>query len=83
MNILTRLIKRIRFKKTVKTDESRNVVAGMAKAQRLYKELAIKAHPDRNPDKRDIAEDITSRLTCNKHNYAALLKLQEEIEKKL
>ena len=83
MNVLIRWINRIRFQKSIKTDESQNVVAGMAKARQLYKELAIKAHPDRNPQKQSIAEEITTRLTCNKHNYAALLKLKEEIEKTL
>lgn len=83
MNILVRLINRIHFKMKESADEGKNVVAGMAMAKQLYKELAIKAHPDRNPDKRELAEDITSRLTCNKHNYNALLKLKEEIEKNL
>lgn len=83
MNILNRLYNRIRFKKKFKRDESRNVVDGMAKARRLYKELAIKAHPDRNPHKRELAEEITARLTNNKFNYMALLELKKEIEKKL
>lgn len=83
MNILHRLINRIRFKRLFKSNESENVVAGMARAHKLYKELIIKAHPDKHPDKRDIAEDITSRLTCCKYDYAELLKLSEEIKKKL
>lgn len=83
MNIFVRLINRVRFRHGVIPDESKNVVDGMAKAKRLYKELTIKAHPDQNPDKRVIAEDITSRLTSNKHNYIALLKLKSEIEEEL
>jgi len=83
MKLIYRIMNRIRFKKNIKTDESKNVVDGMVKARQLYKVLAIKAHPDKHPDKRDVAEDITSRLTCNKHNYAALLMLKEEIENKL
>lgn len=83
MNILNRLYNWIRLKKRFNGDESRNVVDGMAKARRLYKELAIKAHPDRNPYKRDLAEEITARLTSSKFNYMSLLELKKEIEEKL
>ncbi len=67
----------------IKSNESKNVVVGMVKAKTLYKDLVVMAHPDKHPDKRAIAEDITSRLTCCKYNYAKLLKLRDEIEKKL
>lgn len=84
MNIITRLINRIFFKfKKVHKDESKNVVDGMVKANKLYKELIIKAHPDRNQDKRILAEKITEKLINNKHNYAELLKLKDEINKYL
>ncbi len=79
MNILYRLINRIKFKRLIKSNESKNVVAGMVKARKLYKDLVVKAHPDKHA----IAEDITSRLTCCKYDYANLLKLKDEIEKKL
>lgn len=83
MNIIVRLINRIRFRKKIHTDESVNVVDGMVKAKRLYKELVNKAHPDKNPDNRALAEEITARLTKNKHNYAELLRIKEEIDKNL
>lgn len=83
MNILYRLINRVKFKRLIKSNESENVVAGMAKAHKLYKELVIKAHPDKHQEKRDIAEDITSRLTCCRYDYAKLLRLKHEIEEKL
>lgn len=83
MRILNRLYNRIRLKKRFKGDESRNVVDGMAKARRLYKELALKAHPDRNPHQRELAEELTARLANNKFNYIGLLELKKEIEKKL
>lgn len=83
MNIFNRLYNRIRLKKRFKEDESRNVVDGMAKARRLYKGLAIKAHPDRNPHKRELAEELTARLANNKFNYMGLLELKKEIEKRL
>lgn len=83
MNILRRLINRIRFRNTIKRDESANVVDSMVKARRLYKELSLSAHPDKHPDKSEIAEDIMQRITKNKHNYSELLKLKIEIEEKL
>lgn len=83
MNIFRRLFNRIRFRRELKADEGANVVAGMAKAHNLYKSLAKKAHPDRNPDKQELAQDIMSRLTKNKHNYNALTELQKEIDEKL
>lgn len=83
MFILTRLLHRIQFRKAIKNDESVNVVDGMVKAQMLYKRLSILAHPDRNPEKRDMAEDLMSRITANRFNYSELLKLKVEAEEKL
>ena len=83
MNIVRRFINRIRFRNTIKRDESANVVDSMVKARRLYKELSLSAHPDKHPDKSEIAEDIMQRITKNKHNYSELLKLKIEIEEKL
>lgn len=83
MNILYRLVNRIRHRRLTKSNESKNVVAGMVKARKLYKDLVIKAHPDKHPDKCVVAEDITSRLTRCKYDYAELLKLRDEIQKKL
>lgn len=83
MNILIRYINRIRSRRTLKNDESKNVVAGIVKARQLYKALAIKAHPDRNIHNKELAQDIMSRLTQNRHNYGALLEIQKEIEEKL
>lgn len=83
MNILSRLFNRIRFRKTIKTDESKNVVDGIVKARMLYKKLSVQAHPDKNINRRDEAEDIMQRLTANKHNYAALIEIEKEIKEKL
>lgn len=83
MNILRRFINRIRFRNTIKRDESANVVDSMVKARRLYKELSLSGHPDKHPDKSEIAEDIMQRITKNKHNYSELLKLKTEIEENL
>lgn len=83
MNVLKRLIKRVHFRKTIKKDESVNVVDGMVRARKLYKELSIMTHPDRHSSNKEIAQEFMQRITANKHNYAVLLSLKSEIEEKL
>ena len=80
MEIFKRLLARIRFRKSIKSDESTNVVDGMVKARKLYKELCLAAHPDKHPEKSELAQELTQRITANKHNYAALVALQKEGE---
>ncbi len=55
----------------------------MVKAKVLYKKLSMEAHPDKNINHREVAEEIMQRLTANKHNYAALLEIEREICEKL
>ena len=69
MNIILRLFNRIRFRRTIKRDESTNVVNGIAKARKLYKELIQKAHPDCHQDKKEIAEEFTQRINEKRYNY--------------
>lgn len=83
MNIFLRILKRVRFRKSISYDESKNVVDGMAKAKELYKELSIKTHPDRNPNNREIAEELMQRIVANRFNYSILLLLKKEVEEKL
>ena len=83
MNIFSRYIKRIKFRRTITKDESRNVVDGVVKAHRLYRQLCLVAHPDLHPDKKEVAESLMARLVANKHDYEALLILKAEIEKEL
>ena len=78
-----RFIKRLKFRKNIKKDESSNVVNGMAKAREIYKRLAIRAHPDRNPNHREVAEELMSRISANRYNYATLILLEKEVEEKL
>ena len=80
---IVRFLKRLKFKKYIRKDESSNVVNGIAKAKEMYKRLAIVAHPDRNPDHREEAEDLMSRISANRYNYDALLRLEEEVKDKL
>ena len=83
MNPISRFFTRMKFRRVIKTDESFNVVDSMVKARRLYKELSLVAHPDKNPTRKDIAEDLMRQVTANKHNYSALVSLKAEIEEKL
>ena len=60
-----------------------NVVDSIVKARALYKQLVIKAHPDKNPEKRELAEEITQQLTSNIRNYQELLRIKKIIEEQL
>lgn len=83
MLFVTRLLRRLRFRKTINSDESGNVVESIVKARALYKTLSLKAHPDRNPENRELAGSFMAQITANKHNYNELQKIQREIEEKL
>lgn len=83
MNVFFRFLKRLRFKKTIKSDQSKNVVDGMVKARKLYKELCLKAHPDKHINKKEIAEELMKRLVENRFNYEELKAIQSEIREKL
>lgn len=66
-----------------KVREEVNVVESMAKAKSLYKELILKAHPDRHIDKADLAQSITEEINKNRYNYQELLKIKKLIESEL
>ena len=83
MNIFTRFINRIRFRKTIKTDQSTNVVDSMVKARKLYKELCIKTHPDKHHEQQAIAEELMKKVVASRFDYDGLLQLQTEIKEKL
>lgn len=83
MSLLKRFFIRYRFRKQIKSDQSLNVIDGIVKAKPLYKELCISAHPDKHPGNTEIAEELMKRIVENKHNYAELKKLKEEINQKL
>lgn len=83
MRAISRFFRRIRFRRTISADESKNVVDGIVKARKLYKKLSIAAHPDRNIEKKDIADELMQQIVANKHNYEMLLKLEKEVEEKL
>lgn len=82
-SFIKRFFVRLKFRRKIKSDESNNVVNSIVKARKLYKELSIKAHPDKHPDKITVAEDIMQKITSNQHNYTVLLELKKEVEEKL
>ena len=63
--------------------ESVNVIESIASAKALHKELIRKAHPDKNPEKVDLAQELSELINVNRFNYRELLKLKERIEKEL
>ncbi len=66
-----------------RVSESNNVVESIAKSKILYKELIRKAHPDKHPQKENLAKEITELLNNNRYNYRELLILKEKIENEL
>ena len=47
-----------------------NVVDSIVKARKLYKELIVKAHPDKNSCNLELAKKLSQQVTENKYNYA-------------
>lgn len=84
MNLLRKLLRRIFSTPVHKTtDESKNVVYSMVKAKKLYKELILKAHPDKNINNRELAEEYTRMINLNRYNYSYLLELNNRINNDL
>lgn len=60
-----------------------NIVASIAKCKALHQRLIILAHPDRHPNNKELAEELTKLLNRERYNYSELLKLQVRIESEL
>ena len=59
-----------------------DVINNLSKARKLYKQLIVKMHPDNfqsNPELQQRALEISSKITENKKNYAALKELEVEV----
>ena len=65
--------------KLKKSHEAWNIVESMSKAKSLYKSLIKEAHPDRHPNNKKRAEELTQLINKSKYNYEELLKLQKRI----
>lgn len=72
-SLTQRLIKNDSYK------EGFSVVTSIAKAKPLYKELILKAHPDRNADKHELAIELTELINNAKYNYEELLNLKKRV----
>lgn len=83
MSVFSRFFKRLRYRRSLKSDESINVIDGMVMAKTLYKRLSIIAHPDRHPGKSAVAGDLMSRIVANRYNYSELIALEKEVNEKL
>ena len=80
MNIFARLFC---SKNHSTSDEAYNVVESIAKAKQLYKELIKQAHPDKHPNNKDAAEELTAMINNNRFNYRELLKIKNMVNDKL
>lgn len=63
--------------------ESQNVVESIFKSKKLYKELIKICHPDKNPEKSQIATDLSQSLNENRYNYKNLIEIQKRIHEEL
>ena len=80
MNMFTRLFC---SKNHSTDDEAYNVVESIAKAKQLYEELIKQAHPDKHPNNKDVAEELTAMINNNRFNYRELLKIKDIVNDKL
>ena len=63
-----------------------NLVNSSFNAEGLYKELLVKCHPDRfapNSEMMAIANELSAKITKNKHDIKQLKALKEEARSKL
>ena len=51
--------------------------------QNRYKELIKQAHPDKHPNNKDVAEELTAMINNNRFNYRELLKIKDLVNDKL
>ena len=77
------LYKLLVYFSTHKEYEQKNVVDSIAKSRNLYKQLILLCHPDKNPLKQDLAQELTEMINTNRYNYKELLKIKDIIETKL
>lgn len=71
------------FASSEQSHEELNIVNSIANAKQLYKELIVKAHPDKHPNNVELAQSLTESINENRYNYNELLKLKSIIENEL
>ncbi len=58
-----------------------NIALSISKSKALYKELIIKVHPDKfSEDKKEMANELASKITKSKRNFEELAKLKIEVD---
>lgn len=75
--------KKGKFPKTEESDYL-NVVSGIthsSEMEKLYKKLIQKVHPDRNQERKEIAEEYATKLNNSRYNFNQLKALEAEITK--
>lgn len=75
--------KLFRKKNNESIKESINVVESIGKAKSLYKDLIVKAHPDKHPNQSELATTLTELINKNRYNYSELLNIKKRIETEL
>ena len=59
-----------------------NRLLGISRKKKINPDV-IRVHPDRNPNNREVAEELMKLLTSNKHNYSQLINIEKQINEKL
>jgi hypothetical protein len=79
--------KRAELRKKILSEElsynetAENITKSISHSNKLYKELITKIHPDLFEKENKLhATELSSKITKNKKNYNALLKLKLEVE---
>ena len=64
------------------TGVAKNIANSISKSRELYKTLIVKVHPDKFLDSnKEIATELSARITKAKRNYDELTSLKTEVEK--
>lgn len=72
-----------RFRLNKETSECVNIVDSIAKAKVLHRELILLCHPDRHINQLQLANELTSLVNTNKHNFQELKSLEKRIKSEL
>jgi uncharacterized membrane-anchored protein YhcB (DUF1043 family) len=60
---------------------TQNIVLSISKSKSLYKNLIKQVHPDKfHDDKKELATELSMKITKAKRNYKELVKLKSKVE---
>ena len=60
-----------------------NIVQSIARCKRLYKKLSVLAHPDKHPNKVELANSIMEQINTSRFDYQKLKELEKRINYEL